>query len=50
MSNKETDSLLDWDATDETSEADAEFEKDFNKAADVPKACSIDNPDCDACQ
>jgi ribonucleoside-diphosphate reductase alpha chain len=22
----------------------------FDKAADVPKACSIDNPDCEACQ
>src|SRR5690606_12470479 len=23
---------------------------DFSKAADVPLACSIDNPDCEACQ
>ncbi len=23
---------------------------DFSKAADVPQACSIDNPDCEACQ
>lgn len=25
-------------------------EPDFSKAADVPQACSIDNPDCEACQ
>jgi len=23
---------------------------DSSNAADVPKACSIDNPDCEACQ
>lgn len=49
MSNKPSDSLLDWDAAEDTQE-DAEFEQEFNKAAEVPKACSMDNPDCEACQ
>lgn len=48
MSNEKTNSLLDWD-TQET-EADAEFEQDFKQAAEVPQACSIDNPSCEACQ
>ena len=27
-----------------------EINTDFSKAAEVPNACSIDNPDCEACQ
>ncbi|MGB1221034.1 MAG: ribonucleoside-diphosphate reductase subunit alpha, partial [Alcanivoracaceae bacterium] len=30
--------------------ATAEGAAEFNQAADVPKACSIDDPDCEACQ
>jgi ribonucleoside-diphosphate reductase alpha chain len=30
--------------------ATAESAAEFSQAADVPKACSIDDPDCEACQ
>lgn len=44
-----TKSLLDWDEAEDNS-TDAEFEQDFAAPADVPKACSISQPDCEACQ
>jgi ribonucleoside-diphosphate reductase alpha chain len=31
-------------------EPDVQVEEDFATAAPVPLACSIDNPDCEACQ
>lgn len=46
--DKSTKSLLDWD--EESQDVDQEFEKDFQSAAEVPKACSIDSPDCESCQ
>lgn len=48
-----TKSLLDWDDAEDTQASkpeDAEFEQDFQQAADVPKACSIGDGDCEACQ
>jgi ribonucleoside-diphosphate reductase alpha chain len=30
--------------------AEADATQDFGDAADVPLACSIDDPDCEACQ
>lgn len=47
-----TKSLLDWDDAEDTkaSAEDAEFEANFAQAAPVPQACSIDSPDCEACQ
>jgi len=32
------------------SSAAASGAAEFSQAADVPLACSIDNPDCEACQ
>lgn len=39
-------SILSWDDLEE----DVQDEEGFEQAAAVPEACSIDNPDCEACQ
>jgi ribonucleoside-diphosphate reductase alpha chain len=43
-------STISTGALNAVSAATASSGGDFSKAADVPKACSIDNPDCEACQ
>jgi hypothetical protein len=39
---------ISWD--DETADNDEGFALENLQAADVPKACSIDSPECEACQ
>lgn len=39
---------ISWD--EDTADNDEEFALSSAQAADVPKACSIDNPECEACQ
>ena len=47
-------SILSWDDLDDDSQDQSEeakkLEEGFKQAAPVPQACSIDNPDCEACQ
>lgn len=47
MSTKEA-PIMSWDDVEDEQPA-ADFLEDA-EAQEVPKACSIDNPDCEACQ
>lgn len=40
--------LLDWDAFSD--DDDTEILESNSKPVEAPKACAIDQPDCDACQ
>lgn len=39
---------INWDSFDD--QDDTGITDEAKNAADVPKACSIDNPECEACQ
>ena len=38
---------ISWD--EDTADNDEGFVLESDQAADVPKACSLDNPECEAC-
>lgn len=49
MSNLQEKPVFSWDDADNQQEEGKDFLNDV-EAQDVPKACSIDNPECEACQ
>lgn len=49
MSQSENAPLMSWDADQEEAQGADDFLAKVD-AQDVPLACSIDNPECEACQ
>ena len=41
--------LMSWDDAEDDQQSAADFLEN-TEAQEVPKACSIDNPDCEACE